>query len=92
MNTINRLECKWFYVHFHMPLCGDRLDNYLFLAATKQLYEWYFLSICPSVTPFDYVPTIISSWNFQELSRRTRVRSMIKVKVKGQGHRGHDPT
>ena len=24
----------------------------LFLAATKQLYEWYFLSVCPSVTPF----------------------------------------
>ena len=23
-----------------------------FLAATKQLYEWYFLSVCPSVTPF----------------------------------------
>ena len=34
-----------------------------FLAATKQLYEWYFLSVCPSVCPsvrlshlFDYVP------------------------------------
>ena len=30
--------------------------NKLFLAATKQLYEWYFpsvrLSVCPSVTPF----------------------------------------
>ena len=24
----------------------------MFLAATKQLYEWYFLSVCPSVTPF----------------------------------------
>ena len=23
-----------------------------FLAATKQLNEWYFLSVCPSVTPF----------------------------------------
>ena len=23
-----------------------------FLAATKQLYEWYFPSVCPSVTPF----------------------------------------
>ena len=23
-----------------------------FLAATKQLYKWYFLSVCPSVTPF----------------------------------------
>ena len=41
---------------------------------------------------FDYVPIIVSSWNFQELSHWTRVRSMQKVKVKGQGHRGHDPT
>ena len=40
----------------------------------------------------DYVPIIVSSWNFQELSHWTRVRSMQKVKVKGQGHRGHDPT
>ena len=35
-----------------------------FLAATKQLYEWYFLSVCPSVRLshlFDYVPIIVSS-------------------------------
>ena len=87
---------------------------FFFLAATKQLYEWYFLSVCPSVCPsvrlsvclsvrlsvcpsvrlshlFDYVPIIVSSWNFQELSHWTRVRSMQKVKVKGQCHRGHDP-
>ena len=66
-----------------------------FLAATKQLYEWYFLSVCPSVCPshfFYYVPLIVSSWNFQELSPRTRITSMQKVKVKGQGHRGHNPT
>ena len=42
-----------------------------FLAATKQLNEWYFLSACTSVRPsvrlshlFDYVPIIVSSWNF----------------------------
>ena len=65
-----------------------------FLAATKQLYEWYFLSVCPSVCPsvrlshlFDYVPIIVSSWNFQELSHWTRVRSMQKVKVRGQRSR-----
>ena len=73
-----------------------------FLAATKQLYEWYFLSVCPSVCPsvclsvcpsvrlshlFDYVPIIVSSWNFQELSYWTRVRSMQKVKVRGQRSR-----
>ena len=45
------------------------------------------LSVCPSVRLshlFDYVPIIISSWNFQELSHWTRVRSMQKVKVRGQ--------
>ena len=50
---------------------------------------------CPSVRLshlFDYVPIIVSSWNFQELSLGTRVMSMQKVKVKGQGHKGQDPT
>ena len=68
--------------------------TYHFLAATKQLYEWYFLCVCPSVRLsvrlshlFDYVPIIVSSWNFQELSHWTRVRSMQKVKVKGQRSR-----
>ena len=67
----------------------------LFLAATKQLYKWYFpsvrLSVCPSVRPsvclshlFDYVPIIVSSWNFQNLLPMTKVRSMQKVKVRGQ--------
>ena len=36
---------------------------------------------------FDYVPIIVSSWNFQELSPMTRVRSMQKVKVRGQRSR-----
>ena len=74
-----------------------------FLAATKQLYEWFSpsvrLSVRPSVCPsvclshlFDYVPIILSSWNFQELLPVTKVTSMQKVKVRGQGHRGHDPT
>ena len=52
-------------------------------------------SICLSVRLshlFDYVPIIVSSWNFQELLPMTRVRSMQNVKVKGQGHRGHNPT
>ena len=69
-----------------------------FLAATKQLYKWYFPSVCPSVCPsvrlsvcpshlFDYVPIIVSSWNFQELLLMTDVRSMQKVKVRGQRSR-----
>ena len=48
------------------------------------------LSVCPSVCPshlFDYVPIIVSSWNFQELSPRTRVTSMQKFQVRGQRSR-----
>ena len=63
----------------------------LFLAATKQLYKWYFPSVRLSHL-FDYVPIIVSSWNFQELLPVTKVRSMQKVKVKGQGYKGYDPT
>ena len=70
----------------------------IFLAATKQLYKWYFPSVCPSVRLsvcpsvrlshlFDYVPIIVSSCNFQELLPMTKVRSMQKVKVRGQRSR-----
>ena len=48
------------------------------------------LSACPSVRLshlFEYGPIIVSSWNFQKLSPRTRVRSMPKVKVRGQRSR-----
>ena len=58
----------------------------LFLAATKQLYERYFLSVCLSHL-FDYVPIIVSSQNFQELLPMTEVMSMQKVKVRGQRSR-----
>ena len=39
-------------------------DQRVFLAATKQLYEWFSPSVRPSVCPshlFDYVPIIVSS-------------------------------
>ena len=48
------------------------------------------LSVCPSVClshVFDYVPIIVSSWNFQELLPVTEVTSMQKVKVRGQRSR-----
>ena len=55
-----------------------------FLAATKQLYKWYFpsvrLSVCPFVTPFWLCSHHVSSWNFLELLPMTRVRSMQKVR------------
>ena len=74
-----------------------RLKSSIF--SCDQAALWMVFSVRLSVHPsvhlshlFDYVPIIVSSWNFQDLSPRTRVRSMQKVKVRGQGHRGHDPT
>ena len=55
---------------------------FLLLTATKQLYEWYFLSVCPSVTPFQYISIIVSLWNFQELSPMTRWGQVQRSKVK----------
>ena len=84
------------------PLILDVFTQYLFLAATKQLYKWSFPSVCPSVRLsvcpsvrlsvrlshlFDYVLLNVSSWNFQELLLMTKVRSMQKVKVRGQRSR-----
>ena len=93
---------QWYYIYrYFFGVLYISINNQ-FLAATKQLYEWYFLSVCPSVRLsirlsvcpsvrlshlFDYVPIIVSSWNFQELSHWTRVRSMQKVKVRGQRSR-----
>ena len=58
-----------------------------FLAATKQLYEWFSpsvrLSVRLSVTPFENFPVIVSSWNFHQWLPLTRVMSMQKVKVRG---------
>ena len=50
-----------------------------FLAATKQLYEWFSLSV--RLSPFfHYVPIMISSWNFQVLLPMADVRSIQKVR------------
>ena len=40
------------HIKFHWKLPGAKdlsMITIVFLAATKQLYEWYFLSVCPSV-------------------------------------------
>ena len=89
---------SWMAMKWHTQLLGAWRGSLLFLAATKQLYKWYFpsvrLSVRPSVCPsvclshlFDYVPIIVSSRNFQELLPMTNVRSMQKVKVRGQRSR-----
>ena len=55
------------------------------------LFRPFCLSVGPSHL-FHYIPIIVSSRNFQELLPMTEVMSMQKVKVIGQGHRGHNPT
>ena len=84
---------KPWYIQLSGYISGNLDKVQCFLAATKQLYEWYFLSVCPSVCPFvrlshlfDYVPIILPSWNFQELLPMW-VRSKQKVKVRGQRSR-----
>ena len=56
-------------------------------------------SVCPSVCPsvrlshlFHHVPSIVSSWNFQELLPWSKVMSMQKVKVRGQRSRSQRST
>ena len=73
--------------------------NILFLAATKQLYKWYFPSVCLSVRLsvrlshlFHHVPIMVSSWNFQELLPWSKEMSMQKVKVRGQRARSQRST
>ena len=50
-------ENIWIFKHKSIAVVSGHYDvSRWFLAATKQLYEWYFLSVCPSVclsvTPF----------------------------------------
>ena len=64
-----------------------KLLNYLFLAATKQLYKWYFPSVCPSVrlsvTPFSPCS------HHRIIMKFSGVITMVKsdVHAKGQGQR-----
>ena len=60
---------------------------------------WMVQSVRPSVRPsvrllhlFDYVPIIVSSWNFQKLLPVTNVTSMQKVKVRCQRSRSQRST
>ena len=70
-----------------------------FLAATKQLYEWYFLSVCLSVCPsvclsvclsvgHTFLTMFPSSYHHEIFrSYHHQVTSMQKVKVRGQRSR-----
>ena len=71
-----------------------------FLAATKQLNEWYFPSVRLSVRPSvcDTFLTMFPSSYHHEIFRSCyqwqmwRPCKKSRSEVKGQGHRGHDPT
>ena len=82
------LDCMWQMLKFAMSL------HQIILFSCDQAALWMVFSVCLSVRPsvcpshlFDYVPIMVSSWNFQELSPRTRVTSMQKVKVRCQRSR-----
>ena len=62
-----------------------------FLAATKQLYEWYFLSVCPSVRP-SVCPSVTPFWLCSHHRIIMKFSGVItkdqgKVHAKGQGQR-----
>ena len=75
----------------------------LFLAATKQLYEWYFLSVCPSVCPsvrlsvclsvrLSVCPSVTPFWLCSHHRIIMKFSGVItldqgKVHAKGQGQR-----
>ena len=68
----------------------------IFLDATKQLYEWFSPSVCLSVRhtffalfPSLHYPEIFGSY-YQSHKWCSCKRS--RSEVKGQGHRGHNPT
>ena len=88
----------WLYV-LNFPSTSPRKlvwkpGLYLHIFSCDQAALWMVqsvrLSVCPSVCLshlFDYVPIILSSWNFQELLPVTKVTSMQNVKVRGQRSR-----
>ena len=79
-----------------------------FLAATKQLYEWFSpsvclsvrLSVCPSVRPsvcHTFLTMFPSSYHHEIFRsyyqwQKWRPCKGSRSEVKGQGHRGHNPT
>ena len=106
MSFVN-LASNWYFapvpviIHvlsYNIEPCYNSTRLY-FLAATKQLYDWFSPSVCLSVRLsvrlshlFHHVSIIVSSWNFQELLPMTKVTSMQKIKVRGQRSRSQRST
>ena len=68
----------------------------MFLAATKQLYEWSFPSVCLSVchTFLTMFPSLYHHEIFRSYYQwqKWRACKRSRSEVKGQGHRGQHPT
>ena len=76
----------------------------MFLAATKQLYEWFSPSVRPSVCPsvrlsvcHTFLTMFPSSYHHKIFRsyyqwQKWRPCKRSRSEVKGQGHRGHNPT
>ena len=88
------------------PRRGPSVQSYIrlsafqrFLAATKQLYEWFSPFVCPSVRPsvrHTFLTMFSSSYNHEIFRSYYQWQKWCPCKrsrseVKGQGHRGHDP-
>ena len=68
-----------------------KLSSFLFLAATKQLYKWYFPSVCPSVR-LSVCPSVTPFWLCSHHRIIMKFSGVItndksKVHAKGQGQR-----
>ena len=57
-----------------------------FLAATKQLYKWYFPSVCPSVC-LSVCPSVTPVWLCSHHRIIMKFSVITKVHAKGQGQR-----
>ena len=76
------------YIHSKLYLAGrEWIILCYFLAATKQLYEWYFRSVCPSVCP-----PVTHFWLYSPHCTIMKFSGVItkdqsKVHAKGQGQK-----
>ena len=93
LNTL-RLRDKWLPFgrwRFQVLFSCDQAALWMVFSVCLSVRLSVCLSVCLSHL-FDYVPIIVSSWNFQELLPMTKVTSMQKVKVRGQRSRSQRST
>ena len=79
-----------FFLIFKSWQVFDWLGKWIIMLGFMDL-RWPRVFDVPTLVLFDKFPVMVSCWNLQEFLPVTDVTSMQKVKVKGQGTRGHDP-